>query len=151
MRILYPTSRCEGVRGSSTSYEETYVSGRELSTASISVMSVRSSSYDRQFFPTDFLKHLLADLIIRSKSLPCQGAFSKLNCHSIQSCEKYLASGLSNTRLISLDADLNVLPLSEMTRDGAPPRLPTKRLKLRMKVSAVMFLTRSRCTAHVAQ
>ena len=48
---------------------------------------------------------------------------------------------------MSLAADLNVLLLSEITL-GGKPRLDTK---LRMKVSAVISVTKSRCTALVAQ
>lgn len=114
-------------------------------------MRVWSSSYVKQFFPTDFFKHLLADLIIRSKILPHQGAFSRLNCQSTWSWEKCLsAKELSRSCLVSLDARLNVLPLSDIILDGMP-HLAEKRLKLLRKVSAVMSVTKSRCTARVVQ
>ena len=51
---------------------------------------------------------------------------------------------------MSLDAHLNVLPLSDITLDGIP-RLAAKRLKLPIKVSMVMSMTRSRCKARVEQ
>lgn len=51
---------------------------------------------------------------------------------------------------MSLAASLNVLPLSDITLDGTP-RLAEKRLKLLRKVSVVMSVTKSRCTARVAQ
>ena len=64
---------------------------------------------------------------------------------------KYLiASELSRTCLLILDADLKVFPLLEITLDGMP-RLAAKRLKLLRKVMAVMSVNKSRCTALVAQ
>ena len=52
--------------------------------------------------------------------------------------------------LMSLDASLNVLPLSDITLDGTP-HLAAKRLKLLRKVLVVMSVTMSRCTARIAQ
>ena len=49
-----------------------------------------------------------------------------------------------------LGCRLERFPLSEITLDGTP-RLAAKRLKLLRKVVAVMSVTKSRCTALVAQ
>ncbi len=51
---------------------------------------------------------------------------------------------------IETDVALNVFALSEIILAGVP-RLAVKRLKLLMKVSAVMSWTRSRWTALVEQ
>ena len=75
------------------------------------------------------------------------GCLSKLNCQSTRSCEKcFLNLGFSVTCLMCLAAELKVLPLSEITLDSRS-RLDAKLLM----VSAVILVTRSRCTTLVAQ
>ena len=128
-----------------------YDSGLEFNTASTSTVSVRSSSKMREALPSVFFKQRLTDSMSCSNIPPHQGAFSKLKHHSTRMSQKYLfTSTLSTTFRINVEADLNVLPLSEITFTGIP-RLAVKHLKLLMKVKALRSGTKSTCTALVAQ
>ena len=146
-----PIRGWDGVSGSSRLFEETYVSGRELSTISSSVRAVRSSSYESLACPMIFLRHHFVDRTNLSKIPPYHGALGMLNTHFTPSPEKYLFTSLwPNTAWIVLEAALNVFPLSEITRLGSP-RLAANRLKLRRKVEADISGTRSKCTALTTQ
>ena len=73
--------------------------------------------------PSVFMRQRLADLISLSKMPPQQGTFSKLNDHSNWRSEKcFLITGSVNRpqNEIVLEADLNVLPLSDIILAGTP-------------------------------
>ena len=146
-----PTSRCAGVRGSSKSSTEMYVSGLELRTISISTKAVSSSSWENLDRPKAFLRQRLVDHTSRSNKPPHHGALGTLNFHSMPTPSKYLwTSELETTLLITFAAATNVWPLSDTIRAGKP-LLELNLLKLRIKVEADKSGTRSKCMALVMQ
>ena len=135
-----------GVRGSTLSSEDTYVSGLEFNTHSISTTTVKSSSYVNFALFKIFFRQRLTQRTMRSKKPPHHGARSKLNLHfTLWFRRKLCISGNSKIDDKNFAVVLNVLALSDTTNFGMP-RLQMKRLKLLMNsnVSAVRSGTMSR-------
>lgn len=123
------------------------MSGLELSTASTSTTTVCNSSYDMRAWPIAFFKWFFIIPISRSKNPPHQGDLSKLNSHCIFWVSRYrCTTGSSISFFIIRLADLNVLALSVINKEGSP-LLATKRQKHLMNDSADKQVTTSRWTA----
>ena len=147
----HPTNRCDGVKGSSKSFGDTYDNGLELTIASTSMITVSSSLYFNLARPITFLKQCLVDCTKRSKMPPYHGALSMLNTHSTLSPANCLATSLLLViALRILAADLKFFPLSETILLGRPCRA-AKRLREYRKDCYDKSDTRSRWTALVIQ
>ena len=132
-----PITSCDGVNGSPSSSHR-YVNGREFKTPSTLMSKVSYSSYVSLAVLGLFFKHLLLDLIIRSKNHPHHGERSTLCRHLIPLvARKDFSSAL-----------LKALPLSDSTNEGIPRR-PTNLSKLRKNERELVSGVRSSCTARL--
>ena len=149
LNTICPINRWKVVKGASVSSAFRNISGLELMITSVSVTVVLISSYESFAWPTIFLRHLLVDLISRSKTSPTKGPFQIERPLNSSAQQVVLASFCLKVVWINHDAAL-ILVLSAMIFLGSP-LLAVNRFKHRMKMTVVMLGTNSRWMEHVTQ